>query len=174
MEPVQANRADVLLTSPTIRRGATAASSSIRGPAAVHRQGLSIDKAAPLPICQKKNRLGNIVRCRKPSHRIYALNIGIGVRATGLVRHIHLRLHPSRADRIRTHAATAPFRCQRPRQSQQDLSELALNLCERDGLDAILLAGTDLSRIFNPANIQFPCIDCAALHIEAILQRVLA
>jgi aspartate racemase len=53
------------------------------------------------------------------------------------------------------------------------LTDLALNFCQRDRLDAILLAGTDLSLIFNEANIRFPYIDCAALHIEAILQKVL-
>jgi len=53
------------------------------------------------------------------------------------------------------------------------LTSLALEFCERDRLDAILLAGTDLSLIFNEANIQFPYIDCAALHIEAILKKVL-
>src|SRR6266704_469451 len=53
------------------------------------------------------------------------------------------------------------------------LTDLALNFCKRDSLDAILLAGTDLSLIFNEANIRFPYIDCAALHIEAILQKVL-
>jgi aspartate/glutamate racemase len=54
-----------------------------------------------------------------------------------------------------------------------DAHEFALNFCKRDGLDAILLAGTDLPLIFNEANVQFPFIDCAALHIEAILQKVL-
>ena len=53
------------------------------------------------------------------------------------------------------------------------LTDLALNFCKRDHLDAILFAGTDLSLIFNEANIQFPYIDCAALHIEAILKNVL-
>ncbi len=53
------------------------------------------------------------------------------------------------------------------------LTDLALNFCKRDSLDAILLSGTDLSLIFNEANIRFPYIDCAALHIEAILQKVL-
>ncbi len=53
------------------------------------------------------------------------------------------------------------------------LTDIALNFCKRDQLDAILLAGTDLSLIFNETNVQFPCIDCAALHIEAILQNVL-
>ena len=53
------------------------------------------------------------------------------------------------------------------------LTDLALNFCKRDRLDAILFAGTDLSLIFNEANTQFPHIDCAALHIEAILENVL-
>jgi aspartate racemase len=52
------------------------------------------------------------------------------------------------------------------------LTEFAINFCERDHLDAILLAGTDLSLIFHEGNMQFPYIDCAALHIEAILNRV--
>ncbi len=53
------------------------------------------------------------------------------------------------------------------------LTDLAINFCQRDHLDAILLGGTDLSLVFNEANIQFPYIDCAALHIEAILDSVL-
>jgi aspartate racemase len=53
------------------------------------------------------------------------------------------------------------------------LTDLALKFCKRDHLNVILFAGTDLSLIFNEANIQFPHIDCAALHIEAILKNVL-
>jgi aspartate racemase len=53
------------------------------------------------------------------------------------------------------------------------LTDLALNFCKRDNLDAILLAGTDLSLIFNEANIHFPYVDCAALHLQAILENVL-
>ena len=56
---------------------------------------------------------------------------------------------------------------------RRGLTSLALDFCERDRLDAIVLAGTDLSLIFNEANIRFPYIDCAALHIGAILKKVL-
>jgi aspartate racemase len=54
------------------------------------------------------------------------------------------------------------------------LTDLALTLCKRDGVDAILLAGTDLALIFNDRNIEFPSIDCAALHLQAIMQRARA
>jgi aspartate racemase len=55
----------------------------------------------------------------------------------------------------------------------KSLTDLALTLCKRDGAEAIVLAGTDLALLFNENNIEFPYVDCAALHIEAILQSAL-
>jgi aspartate racemase len=54
------------------------------------------------------------------------------------------------------------------------LTDLAHTLCGRDGVDAILLAGTDLALIFNDTNIEFSYIDCAALHLRAIMQSARA
>jgi aspartate racemase len=54
-----------------------------------------------------------------------------------------------------------------------DLTALAHKLVQQDGVAAILLAGTDLSLLFNEANITFPYIDCAALHLQAILRNLL-
>jgi aspartate racemase len=56
---------------------------------------------------------------------------------------------------------------------RQVLTELAQTLRDRDQVDAILLAGTDLTLLFNQANTGFPAIDCAALHLQAILNQVL-
>ncbi|HEY4381263.1 MAG TPA: aspartate/glutamate racemase family protein [Acidobacteriaceae bacterium] len=53
------------------------------------------------------------------------------------------------------------------------LTALAHTLRRRDGVDAILLAGTDLSLIFNAANTDFPHVDCAAVHIQAVAKRLL-
>jgi len=50
------------------------------------------------------------------------------------------------------------------------LTTLAHELIRREQLDAILFAGTDLSVLFNSANTDFPHVDVAALHIEAIMQ----
>ena len=55
----------------------------------------------------------------------------------------------------------------------QEFTEIAVRICERDKVDAILFAGTDLSIIFNDENTAFPYIDCAALHIEAIVKVAL-
>jgi aspartate racemase len=39
-------------------------------------------------------------------------------------------------------------------------------------VDAIVLAGTDLALIYNPDTIDFPCIDGAQVHIQAILREL--
>jgi aspartate racemase len=49
------------------------------------------------------------------------------------------------------------------------LREIAGTLCRRDGVEAILLAGTDLNVVFSEANAGFPAVDCAAAHIDAII-----
>lgn len=54
------------------------------------------------------------------------------------------------------------------------LRELAHTLMRRDGAEAVLLAGTDLSMVMNEDNAGFPTIDCAGAHIRAITQRLLS
>ena len=53
------------------------------------------------------------------------------------------------------------------------LRQVARTLIERDGAEAVLLAGTDLSIVLNEDNAGFPTIDCAATHIKAITKRLL-
>ena len=66
--------------------------------------------------------------------------------------------------------------CARTRRfSQHDyenLRVLAHTLIHRERLDAILLAGTDLSFVFNPENTDFPHLDGARVHIDAIMRRL--
>jgi aspartate racemase len=57
-------------------------------------------------------------------------------------------------------------------EQHKKLTSLAHTLCSREKVDVILLAGTDLSLLFNESNTDFPHVDCAALHIQAILKRL--
>ena len=52
------------------------------------------------------------------------------------------------------------------------LRRIAADLQRRDGVEAILLAGTDLAVIFDEATAGFPAIDVARLHIDAIVERL--
>jgi aspartate racemase len=53
------------------------------------------------------------------------------------------------------------------------LTALAHAIVKRDGVDAIILAGTDLALLFNESNTDFPYVDCTALHLRAILNGLL-
>jgi len=57
-------------------------------------------------------------------------------------------------------------------QLYQGLRRVAHTLIERDAIEAIVLAGTELSLVFNQANMDFPHIDAARLHLDAIMGRL--
>jgi aspartate racemase len=59
-------------------------------------------------------------------------------------------------------------------EQHRNLTALAHTLLKRDGVDAIILAGTDLALLFNETNTDFPSINCAALHLQAILKDLLS
>lgn len=52
------------------------------------------------------------------------------------------------------------------------LRRIAADLQRRDGVEAILLAGTDLALMFDEATAGFPAIDVARLHIDVIVERL--
>ena len=50
--------------------------------------------------------------------------------------------------------------------------DLAGTLRTRDGVEAVLLAGTDLAVMFDASNTPFPHVDCARVHINAVLRAL--
>jgi aspartate racemase len=54
-----------------------------------------------------------------------------------------------------------------------ELSAIAHKMIERDKVDAILLAGTDLALVFNERNTDFPHVDVAGVHIRAIAREMM-
>ena len=70
-----------------------------------------------------------------------------------------------------TYTAIARARQGTPEQVSS-LRELAKTLIARDSLDAVVLAGTDLSVVFNESNTDFPAIDCARIHVDAIVRTL--
>ena len=56
----------------------------------------------------------------------------------------------------------------------QGLRQIAHTLLERENVEAIILAGTELSLIFNEANLDFPHIDGSRLHLDAIMRQLTA
>ncbi len=54
----------------------------------------------------------------------------------------------------------------------ETLRSLAHTLVDRERLDAILIAGTDFSFVFHQGNADFPHLDGARTHIDAIMRAV--
>ena len=52
------------------------------------------------------------------------------------------------------------------------LRRIAADLQRRDGVELVLLAGTDLTVMFDEASAGFPCLDVARLHIDAIVEKL--
>jgi len=63
---------------------------------------------------------------------------------------------------------------QASQEEYEALRGLAHELIARERLDAILLAGTDLSFVFRPDNTDFPHLDGARVHVEEIVRRIAA
>jgi aspartate racemase len=53
-----------------------------------------------------------------------------------------------------------------------DLRRISADLQRRDGVELVLLAGTDLAVMFDEASAGFPCLDVARLHIDAIVEKL--
>lgn len=55
---------------------------------------------------------------------------------------------------------------------RDQLIALAHTLMNRDGVEAVVLAGTDFAMMFNAANTPFPHVDCTRAHIDFIMRAV--
>lgn len=51
---------------------------------------------------------------------------------------------------------------------------IAREICRRDGVEAVLIAGTDFNLVLDETTAGFPAFDCAAAHIGAIVKRMTA
>jgi aspartate racemase len=61
------------------------------------------------------------------------------------------------------------------RASDEDFNQLRIlahALIERERLDGIVMAGTDLAFVFNPSNTDFPHVDGARVHVESIMRQI--
>lgn len=56
---------------------------------------------------------------------------------------------------------------------REGFSRLAHKLMERDGVQTVILAGTELPLLFDESNTDFPHINAAQLHLDAIVRRAI-
>jgi aspartate racemase len=130
---------------------------------------------SPLPVLSIIEPLADEIRARGVRRvAVFGTRFVIESRLFGLVEGVEF-CHPS-AEEIEYIHATYKELAQSGRGTEEQfagLTRVAHALSEREKVDAILMAGTDLSLLFNDTNTTFPSIDCAALHIRRILQSII-
>lgn len=52
------------------------------------------------------------------------------------------------------------------------IRDLARTMVARDGVEAVVIAGTDFNLVLDERTAGFPAVDCAAVHIRAIVERL--
>ena len=57
-------------------------------------------------------------------------------------------------------------------QEQRSVFDSACDwLISQGGVEAIMLGGTDLALVYQEGQTRFPIVDCAAIHVDAIVRR---
>lgn len=85
-----------------------------------------------------------------------------------------VRPRPDEVDIIHTTYAELAAAGKGSPEKREKLNAVANTLVRRDEVEAIVLAGTDLTLLFDESTAGFPCVDCAATHIGEILSQVTA
>ena len=129
---------------------------------------------SPLPLIDMLVEVANAIRARGLKRvALLGTRYTIETRMFGALDEFEVTMPPAtEIDRI--HAIYMDIVAGRGTAAQTDeLRELARTFVKRDGVQAVLLAGTDLSMVLSENNAGFPTLDCAGVHIDAIVRRLL-
>jgi aspartate racemase len=128
---------------------------------------------SPLPLINMLSEVGAAVRARGLKRvALLGTRFTVESRLFGSLGDIEVVMpQPDEIDQI--HRIYMDIVAGRSTEAQNDeLRDLAHRFMARDGAQAVLLAGTDLSIALDEKNTGFPAIDCARVHIDAIAKRL--
>jgi len=126
-----------------------------------------------LPIVNLLDALAAAVRARGLRRAaIFGTRLAMETGVFGALDRVELiRPAPAKVDYIHETYVSPATSGEPSEDGYRGLAELAEGLI-REGAEAIVLAGTDLSLIFNERTTRFPHLDCARVHIDAILRAM--
>jgi aspartate racemase len=130
---------------------------------------------SPLPVCNIFEPLVRELAARATRRvAVFGTRFVMESALFGEVREVEIiKWKTSEADYIHNTYVELARTGRGSEEQRRALAALAQTALRRDGVDAIVLAGTDLAVLFNDGNSDFPCIDCSALHLRAILKELL-
>jgi aspartate racemase len=129
---------------------------------------------SPLPLINMLTAVADAVRARGLKRvALLGTRFTIETRMFGCLGDIEV-VAPAADEIDKIHRIYSDFVAGRGSEAQtEELRKLAQTFVTRDRAQAVLIAGTDLSMVFTEANADFPMIDCARVHIDAIMRRLL-
>jgi aspartate racemase len=128
-------------------------------------------KLSPLPLIDMVTEVSRALRA-KGLRRVALFGTRFTVESAMFGRLDGIEVAMPRPDEI--HNTYVDVVAGRQTAAQLDqLRDLARTLVARDGAEAILLAGTDLSAVLDETNAGFPLLDCAGVHIAAIAKEMM-
>ena len=129
---------------------------------------------SPLPLINMLTEVAGAVRARGLKRvALLGTRFTIETRMFGCLDGVDV-IMPQAGEIDRIHGIYSDFVAGRGSDAQtEELRKIAHAFVARDGAQAVLIAGTDLSAVFTESNAGFPMIDCAGVHIDAIVRRLL-
>ncbi len=129
---------------------------------------------SPLPLIDMLAEVAKAVRARGLKRvALLGTRYTIETRMFGALGEFDVVMPPAGEIEL-IHAIYMDIVAGRGAEAQTDeLRQLARTFVRRDGAEAVLLAGTDLTMVMNESTAGFPALDCARVHIDAIVRRLL-
>ena len=129
---------------------------------------------SPLPFVDMLTVVADAVRARELKRvALLGTRFTIETRMFGCLGDIEVVM-PAAGEIDMIHRIYTDFVAGRGSETQiEELRKLAQTFVTRDRAQAVLIAGTDLSMVFTDSNADFPMLDCARIHIDAIVRRLL-
>jgi aspartate racemase len=132
---------------------------------------------SPLPLVSLLDAISAEVKRRKLRRvALFGARVTMETQLFGKLQDKDVEVVPATTEEVDRIATIYVRVVEDARASDEDynaLRSLAHTLIEREKLDAIVFAGTDLAFVFNPDNTDFPHVDGARVHLEAIMSELL-
>jgi aspartate racemase len=129
----------------------------------------------PLPLVSLLDAIsGEVKRRRLRRVALFGARVTMETQMFGTLQEVEVATpRPEEMDRIVSIYTRVVEEAHATDEDYSALRSFAHTLIEREKLDAIIFAGTDLAFVFNPENTDFPHVDGARVHIEAIMSELL-
>ncbi len=131
---------------------------------------------SPIPLVNLIHEIAREIQIRRLKRvALFGTRFAIESRLFGQLPGVDLVLpSPEEIDTIHERYLRLVNSGQGSEEIYQSLRRIAHTLRQRDQVEAIILAGTELSLVFNESNADFPHINGASVHLNAIMRELFA